>query len=150
MSDPYIFLFTSNVFLRKSCYHCKFKGLHSRADIIVGDYHASIKEAGNWGCSCVMAITAKGIRIIEKLDGVKKKINSCDIADYNPMIYKSVHFNHQRIPFFSMLGNNEIDAIFKIFLPKRFYIKKFLNFIGLFRISRKFLKVTGFYKAKLQ
>ena len=60
IADPYVFLFSDSLYLRNSCYHCQYKADGNGADIIAGDFHASINEAGKWGCSSVFAMTPKG------------------------------------------------------------------------------------------
>lgn len=131
LADPYIFLFTDNLYLRNSCYHCPYKGGNNKADIIVGDYHASIPEAGNLGCSTVITMNTKGDDFVKKLDGVCKVGEKNVVIDANNMLWKSVTQKDKRRQFFELFLKGGTDA-FHQFLPMRFHIKRIINNIGLF------------------
>ena len=142
LSDPYIFLFTDNLYLRNCCYHCKYKSVNTGADIIVGDFYASTTGAGNDGCSCLVAMTEKGNKTIQGLDGAIKESSIDEIGSVNGMICHSVAINHKRNQFFADLNNNpEMDMnLFKKYLPFRFYVKDILGRLGLFNVVRKIIK----------
>lgn len=141
IADPYVFLFSDSLYLRNSCYHCQYKADGNGADIIAGDFHASINEAGKWGCSSVFAMTPKGEDYIKTLPGY------CMISDYrklagvNPMLWKSEKMNPQREVFFEKIQKDIIsEKDFTHFLPRKFYVKKILEQMGLFNKIRKLLK----------
>ena len=141
IADPYVFLFADSLYLRNSCYHCQYKADGNGADIIAGDFHASIKEAGKWGCSSVFAMTQKGENFIQTLPGY------CIMSDYkklvgvNPMLWKSEKMNSQRKVFFEAIQKNVVsESDFTQFLPKKYYVKKVLEQMGLFNVVRKMLK----------
>ena len=140
LSDPYIFLFTDNLFLRNSCYHCAYKGNNNMADIIVGDFYASHPQAGNDGCSSLIAMTEKGEKIISSLNGnlIPMDINS--VASPNPMLWKSVKKHSERSNFFLDLDNLDNISLFTKYLPYKFHIKKILNNLGLFKIVQSLIK----------
>lgn len=141
LSDPYIFLFTDNLYLRNSCYHCKYKSVNTGADIIVGDFYASTPGAGNGGCSCLVAMTNKGDKTIKSLDGTIKESSINEIGSVNGMICHSVAMKPRRNQFFADLNNNpDIDMnLFKKYLPFRFYVKNILGRLGLFNIIKRIL-----------
>lgn len=140
LSDPYIFLFTHNLFLRNSCYHCAYKGNKNMADIIVGDFYASLPQAGNDGCSSLIAMTKKGEKLITSLNGYLVPTDINTVASPNPMLWESVKKHPKRSNFFSDLDKLDNLSLFKKYLPYKFYIKKVLNNIGLFKIVQKLIK----------
>lgn len=141
LSDPYIFLFTDNLYLRNSCYHCKYKSIHTGADIIVGDFYASTEGAEDAGCSCLVALTSKGEQLIHRLDGTIKQSSIEEVGGVNGMICHSVPMNPKRKLFFEDLNAaKDINThIFKKYLPFRFYVKSALGKLGLFNAVKKVL-----------
>lgn len=140
LADPYVFLFTDNLYIRNSCTHCPYKSDNS-SDIIVGDFHASTEGAGNGGCSCMIALTSKGEDVIKRLDGVMKQSTAKAVGEVNPMIYKSVEKHPLRTKFFKDL-QNKTDGdlnLFTKYLPFRFHVKKVLAQLGIFNSIRKLL-----------
>lgn len=142
LADPYIFLFTNDLYLRHSCYHCKYKAERNGADIIVGDYYKSVPEAGNMGCSCLIAMTKKGEAFIETVSGSLIPSDYVTVGSVNSMLWKSVREHPRRENFFERYQSTVIPdmTIFTDFLPIRFHIKKMLNYLGIFNALRKHLK----------
>ncbi len=134
LADPYIFLFTDNLYLRKSCNRCQYKADQNGADIIVGDFYESTPSAGNLGCSCVIAMTEKGNDYIKQLDGTIINSDFKTVGVVNSMLWTSVKEHPNRAEFFDSIkqykGNEE--KLFTKFLPFRFKIKKVLNQLGVF------------------
>lgn len=141
LSDPYIFLFTDNLFLRNSCHHCKYKSANTGADIIVGDFYASTPGAGNNGCSCLVAMTRKGEKLIECLNGTKKLSSIQEVGSVNSMIYRSSVMNQRRQEFFEDLGKCPKGdfSVFRKYLPLRFYVKNILGRMGLFNFVKRLI-----------
>ena len=142
LADPYIFLFTDDLYLRHSCNHCQYKADNNGADIIVGDFYQSIPEAGNDGCSCLFAMNEKGEQYIKGLDGVVVPTDYKTIGSVNGMLWKSVNEHPRRNEFFTRFQSDTFlsETLFTDFLPFRFKIKKVLNKCGLFSVVRKILK----------
>lgn len=138
LSDPYIFLFTDNLYLRHSCNHCQYKADNNGADIIVGDYYQSTPEAGNNGCSCIFAMTEKGEKIIKELQGTAISTDYKTIGSVNSMLWTSVKESANRKKFFEKYKSNTQPDIhlFTDFLPFRFKVKKVLNQLGLFNVAK--------------
>ncbi len=136
LADPYIFLFTDNLYLRKSCNRCQYKADQNGADIIVGDFYESTPSAGNMGCSCVIAMTEKGNDYIKQLDGTIINSDFKTVGVVNNMLWTSVKEHPNRSEFFDSIkqykGNEE--NLFTKFLPFRFKIKKVLNQLGVFNL----------------
>lgn len=142
LEDPYIFLFTDDLYLRKSCYHCTYKGNNSQADLLVGDFHTSVPEAGKWGCSCVVSLTPKGDCIVEQMDGISIKSDIYTVGHVNSVLWKSATMNLKRQEFFDNMKQREDGdmSLFNDFLPLRFQVKKLLNKMGLFYLIRNLIK----------
>lgn len=135
LSDPFIFLFTDNLFLRRSCNHCYYKATECFADIVAGDFHASVEEAGKWGCSGLIAMTPKGVSVVESTEGFKEKVDISIVRDVNHMLWKSAPEHKKRKLFFDKMKKmqDEDMSLFTNFLPVRFKIKKAMNQIGVFK-----------------
>ena len=141
LSDPYIFLFTDNLFLRNSCHHCKYKSVSTGADVIVGDFYASTRGAGNDGCSCLVALTEKGSKFTENLEGTRILSSIQEVGGVNPMIYRSANMHPKRKDFFEDLNNKASRdiSLFRKYLPLRFYVKNALGKIGLFNFVKRLI-----------
>ena len=138
LADPYLFLFTDDLYLRHSCNHCQYKAENNGADIIVGDYYHSTPKAENLGCSCLFAMTSKGDDFIKSLKGEIIPTDYVTIGMVNNMLWKSVNEHPRRKEFFELFKSTDsLDkTLFTRFLPFRFYIKKWLNQLGLFDLVR--------------
>lgn len=148
LADPYIFLFTDNLYLRKSCNRCQYKADQNGADIIVGDFYESTPSAGDMGCSCILAMTEKGNNFISSLDGTIIKSDFKMVGAVNPMLWKSVRENPMRHDFFEAIKDcPDKEHVFINFLPFRFKVKRTMNNIGLFNLYLLFKrKVKRFLK----
>ena len=152
LSDPYVFLFTDNLYLRHSCNHCQYKAGQNGADIIVGDYYQSTPEAGNDGCSCVFAMNEKGDKIVNELEGKIIPTDYKTIGSVNVMLWDSVAENSKRRAFFSRYSSEgEVsESLFTDFLPIRFKVKKLLNQLRLFNVVRRILKQIYIFDLKVK
>ncbi len=142
LSDPYIFLFTDDLYLRHSCNHCQYKADQNGADIIVGDYYQSTPEAGNNGCSCVFAMNERGNMVINELEGKIIPTDYETIGSVNKMLWGSVSENPRRSNFFERYSSESESSenLFTDFLSMRFKIKKLLNQLGLFNVVKRIIK----------
>ena len=141
LSDPYVFLFTDNLYLRHSCNHCQYKADQNGADIIVGDFYQSTPDAGNDGCSCLYAMTEKGDAWIKSLCGGLKVTDYKTIGSVNSMLWQSVAEHPRRKEFFDKYCATATpkESLFTDFLPLRFKVKKLMNQLGLFAFVRKYV-----------
>lgn len=141
LSDPYVFLFTDNLYLRHSCNHCQYKADQNGADIIVGDFYQSTPDAGNDGCSCLYAMTEKGDAWIRSLGGALKVTDYKTIGSVNNMLWQSVAEHPRRKEFFDKYCATATpeESLFTDFLPLRFKVKKLMNQLGLFAFVRKYV-----------
>lgn len=139
LSDPYVFLFTDDLYLRHSCNHCQYKANQNGADIIVGDFYQSTYAAGNDGCSCLYAMNEKGEEVIKSLSGEVMATDYRTIGSVNGMLWSSVSEHPRRTEFFARYKNtpNPTESMFTDFLPMRFKVKKIMNQLGVFAFVRK-------------
>ena len=143
LSDPYIFLFTDDLYLRHSCNHCQYKADQNGADIIVGDYYQSTPDAGDDGCSCLFAMNNKGEEWIKSLNGRVIPTDYKTIGSVNSMLWTSVKEHSRRAEFFAryMSDKDSTEKLFTDYLPFRFKVKKILNKIGLFEMARAIISM---------
>ncbi|WP_051563196.1 Coenzyme F420 hydrogenase/dehydrogenase, beta subunit C-terminal domain [Butyrivibrio sp. LB2008] len=107
--DLYMQGFLENLYLRKSCYQCEFKGENNLADIILGDYWGIENvmpdiDAGK-GASCVIIKSEYGRKLWNRITD-----NICcyeteykDVLKYNSVLESSVKKNKHRDRFFEQL-----------------------------------------------
>jgi coenzyme F420-reducing hydrogenase beta subunit len=114
--NKYMQGFLKNIYLRPSCYDCKFKTLHRQSDITLADFWGIQNILPNFdddkGTSLVMVNTQKGEEIfssiVDKMNYEKVDINQAIL--YNPLAVKSVDYNPKREKFFKDLSDS-IDII---------------------------------------
>lgn len=141
LADPYIFLFTDNLYLRHSCDHCHYKAENNGADIIVGDFYASTEGAVNLGCSCMIAMNSKGEEFITSLGGVLKDSDFVQVGSVNSMLWSSSPEHPNRREFFNRFATESpSEKLFVDFLPFRFKVKKILNQMGVFSVVCKLIQ----------
>jgi len=116
-SDPYMIGYLRhNVYLRPSCYDCKFKMVPHLADITLGDFWGIAKTRPHLdedkGTSVIMINSDKGRKVFE---GIKPGIRweACtlrEVSDGNPCLAKSVARSERRDEFFAELRNRGFEA----------------------------------------
>ncbi len=103
--------FINNLYLRESCYQCKFKGKNNISDITLGDFWGLDKIrpnfGDNYGISLVMLRTEKGKEIFGKIEEstVKIECKENDAVLENPCINESVERPLNRDLFFQKYNN---------------------------------------------
>ncbi len=110
--------FTSDYYLRPSCYKCQFKGIERKTDFTLGDYWGvwdiQPKMDDNKGTSLVLVHTSKGKRLFEKIvdNLVIQEANLEDAIRYNPSIIYSSEKKDLRKKFFKkMKSEDDIEKI---------------------------------------
>lgn len=139
LEDLYCFAFSTDVFLRNSCYNCNFKGDNITADVIIGDFFDfDHSKEYNDGVSSVIINTEKGRSIFEKHFKSVKKVSVASIVEKNQVLIKAVPQNVKRERFFDELGRKDIKKAMKHNIPYvKFLLKYFLNKLKLFEKVRK-------------
>ncbi len=93
LDDCYTCGFNTNVFLRPSCYNCKFKGIERNCDLTIGDAWGVERYAPKFhddkGCSLILVHSKKGEEVFEAIsEWIEwKKVD----------INKAVRFNQRMI-----------------------------------------------------
>ena len=112
--DPYMQMFLKNICLRPSCYDCKFKTIHSQADITLGDcwgiekYMPEIDD--DKGISVIFVHTGNGSGAISRITS-SVYIQKVDFQQVQQsMVYESVMQHPHRRRFFVGLVSGESSS----------------------------------------
>lgn len=109
--------FLKNLYLRPSCYDCKFKSFNSGSDITLADYWGIEKFYKEFydrnGVGLVMVNTYKGKKYLDltKIDYIETTLSQA-IA-YNSAIVASVRPHRKREYFFDNLDKKKINKLIK-------------------------------------
>lgn len=117
--DPFMKGFTSNLFLRKSCSQCKFKGVERCSDFTLGDYWGIWEQYpefdDNHGVSILLIHSEKGKQKWKSIESSfeSKKVSIDEAIQYNPSARSSSVPHPMRDKFFERLerGNTVIELI---------------------------------------
>ena len=105
--SPYMRGFVSNLYLRKSCYDCKFKGSYYQSDITLADFWGVERLFPDLnddkGISLVIVHSEKGEALFGEADIVKRQVSLKDAVCENPSYFETSHLNFNRKPFFKSL-----------------------------------------------
>ena len=99
--------FVSNLYLRKSCYDCKFKGSYYQSDITLADFWGVERLFPDLnddkGISLVIVHSEKGEALVGEADIVKRQVSLKDAVCENPSYFETSLLNFNRKPFFKSL-----------------------------------------------
>lgn len=105
---PYTIGFIKNLYIRPSCFECKFKGKERCSDITIGDFW-SIKEyhpnfSDDYGTSAIIVHSQKGKNILDEINQqlIKTKATADEIACWNECLLTSITKNENRTKFFEI------------------------------------------------
>ncbi len=107
--NPYMRGFLHDLYLRPSCYECKFKGFSSGADLTLSDFWGVWKIYPKWndqkGAGIIAVNSAKGINLLDNIDNNKYEKTDLTLQqayiDYNNSAYHCAFPNPKRKIFFS-------------------------------------------------
>lgn len=103
--------FLQDVYLRPSCYSCKFKKTNRVSDITVADFwgieNILPKMDDDKGISLIVIHSEKGEQLFDKLSEtmILNEVNLNEAIKYNPSMIKSVKYNEKRNSFFAELNS---------------------------------------------
>lgn len=104
LEDYYTYGFNRNIFLRPSCYECKFKGTNRKSDLTIGDALGVERYAprfrDNKGCSLIFVHSEKGKEIFTNIE------SRLDYADIDAQ--KAIRFNQRMISSVAMNPEREM------------------------------------------
>ena len=112
--DTYIQGFLADIYIRNSCYSCRFRGNGRHSDITLADYwgiSASAPEMNDGkGTSLVIINSPKGRELFNAVSDrlTVKKSDIATAAKGNPAIFKSPAIPKNRSKFFSDFGKTEM------------------------------------------
>ena len=114
--------FLQDVYLRPSCYNCKFKKINRISDITVADFwgieNILPKMDDDKGTSLVVIHSEKGKQLFDKLSETMI-INEVDLNEaikYNSSMIRSVKYNEKRNSFFAELNSGkELTDLIRIY-----------------------------------
>ena len=122
--SPYMTGYTQNLFLRRSCYACPFKGNSRCSDLSIGDFwglHKVIPAFGDdYGVSAVIVHTKKGAKIFCSIEDnmIWTEVEPERITSSNESYFKSAKYNDKREAFFSRIRNeNMVDVLIEMYDP---------------------------------
>ncbi len=133
-NDKYIKGFLNNIYLRPSCYDCKYSKIPRQADISLGDFWGVQEKYSELdddkGTSLLLINSKKGEELLDKCSNNMfiKEINDLEyVIKYNPCIIGSVKMPNNRNKFFEQIDKFEFDELIKNNLPKESKLKAFIN-----------------------
>lgn len=142
--DTYFVGFNSYLFLRESCYKCKYTGTERIADFTLADYwgvplEEITDQERKYGVSLILANSNKAKGLINSLqnDMVIKEIESQNAITHNQALEKPGTNNPHRTDFFQKLGKTDFDKMVYKYNWK-YYNKLFIKY--------NIVKVIGEYQ----
>ena len=117
--------FVNDLYLRKSCYQCEFKGDHLQGDITLGDLWGAEQicpdEDDDKGISLVLIRTEKGRQLFRRIAGqVKtKEIGFSEAVTYNPSVIHSTGSIQDREEFFDRWNTQTFTETVKELLERK-------------------------------
>lgn len=112
-NDLFMKGFLQDVYLRPSCYNCKFKKINRISDITVADFwgigNILPKMDDDKGTSLIVIHSEKGKQLFDKLSEkmILSEVNLNEAIKYNPSMISSVKYNEKRKDFFLELNSGE-------------------------------------------
>ena len=112
-NDLFMKGFLQDVYLRTSCYSCKFKKINRISDITVADFwgikNILPKMDDDKGTSLIVIHSEKGRQLFDKLNEkmILNEVNLNEAIKYNKSMIRSVKYNKKREAFFTELNSGE-------------------------------------------
>ena len=131
MENPYFRGFLTNVYLRNSCYDCRFKSVLRNTDITLADYWGvhlfCPKMCDDKGTSLVLVHSSKGQEVLSNIlrdNNLKVQDNIIEYKAWNSAIENSVPVSKKRYYFFKALGKkNRFSELVKYIDKDRLHIR---------------------------
>lgn len=139
LEDLYCYAFSTDLFLRNSCYNCRYKGDHIDSDVIIGDFF-DFQEVERYkeGVSVLILKNQKAREMFYELTYAAKPISYEAVVEKNGALVKSIPYNTKRDSFFSELDKvGVVKAVRNNISLAKFYTKKILYEAQLFEKLKK-------------
>lgn len=121
-NDLFMKGFLQDVYLRPSCYNCKFKKINRISDITVADFwgigNILPKMDDDKGTSLIVIHSEKGKQLFDELSEkmILNEVNLNEAIKYNSSMIKSVKYNEKRNSFFAELNSGkELTDLIRIY-----------------------------------
>ena len=124
--NTYMNGFLSDLFLRPSCYTCRFKGIRRKTDITLGDFWGILDEEPDFyeknGVSVLILHNERACNLLSEINDriVSKKIEITKVIKHNPSLVRSSDMNIMRNLFFLSMKSGIRNAINGILTPNLF------------------------------
>lgn len=119
--------FLNDIYLRPSCYNCKFKGIKRISDITVADFwgieNIFPKIDDDKGTSLVIIHSEKGKQLFDKLSEkmIFNEVNLNEAVKYNLSMVRPAKYNKKREHFFVELNfGKDIENLIMKYTKKNF------------------------------
>ena len=128
--DPYLRGFVGNLYLRPSCYDCRFKGSTRISDFTLGDYWGVWEQKPEYhdekGTSLVLLHTEKAKQCWEQIAGQLKaeQVDTQEALKDNPSALESSERPNAREIFFACYENEDFSQLISRILPVKKETKK--------------------------
>ena len=115
LKDPYVKGFIKNLYLRQSCYECRFRGIDRESDFTIADFWSVHKLMPDFyddrGTSILLVHNERAVQFLEI---VKNEFFMCEIANEmvattNKSLVKSMPKNTKRLKFFKDLQQPHVN-----------------------------------------
>lgn len=127
--DLYLRGFSQNIYLRPSCYNCKYKTIERNADITLADFWGIENEVPEMfddkGTSFVIIHSDKGQKLFDSIknDIIFKEVDIESGAKYQSTLKKSAFKNPDYNKFFKNMNKMSFDKLYKKYFSDRFILK---------------------------
>ena len=116
-SDNFLKAFLSDLCLRPSCHHCKFKGLNRESDVTLADFwgvELILPDMNdNKGISLVLINSEKGHKLFNNVNNalICKPVDILEATKYNKAATQSIPLPEKRQYFFEHLNELPFDSL---------------------------------------
>lgn len=113
--NHFIVGFLDGLYMRNSCYHCRYKDDDHEADLVLGDFwgigRKIFKKSKNKGISAVVVQTEKGKKLFDLIGKqfIVETVTHEIMAAQNPSMTASTPYNEKRNDFFEQLDQMPIE-----------------------------------------
>lgn len=131
--DIYMRGFLQNLYLRPSCYECKFKGYYHRADITIGDFWGIEKILPKFcddkGISIILLHSKLGKQLWSEISNEfrTERVSAEVLKDTNSAALKSVELSDKRKLFYGNKNENIYSLINELTKPPMY--KRYLKIV---------------------
>lgn len=120
-ADAYMNGFLGSATLKPTCYQCHFRNFTAGSDIILGDFwgaEAELPEDDNKGMSAILAVTDKGLNMLDNCHLMRLSIQVETVIKYNRNLIQSAEAHRQRESFYTFAKENGLEAAMQSYLEE--------------------------------